>query len=96
MVVFTLFLGRFAKLPSHGIPFPIFCSVALVPWSFVAAALPTAASSLIVNSALINKVYFPREIFPLVGVIVAAADTRSGIPGTSAWDRGPRWWRSQR
>jgi lipopolysaccharide transport system permease protein len=74
MVVFTLFLGRFARLPSHGIPFPIFCSVALVPWSFVSAALPTAASSLIVNSALINKVYFPREIFPVIGVIVAAAD----------------------
>jgi ABC-type polysaccharide/polyol phosphate export permease len=74
MVVFTLFLGRFARLPSHGIPFPIFCSVALVPWSFVSAALQTAASSLIINSALINKVYFPREIFPVVGVTVAAAD----------------------
>jgi homopolymeric O-antigen transport system permease protein len=74
MVVFSLFLGRFAKMPSHGVPYPIFYSAALVPWSFLAAALPTAASSLILNSALINKVYFPREIFPIVGVAAAAAD----------------------
>jgi homopolymeric O-antigen transport system permease protein len=81
MVVFSLFLGRFAKIPSHGIPYPIFYFAALVPWSFVAAALPTAASSLIVNSALINKVYFPREIFPIVGVVVAAADLGFGSIG---------------
>ncbi len=74
MVVFSLFLGRFARMPSHGIPYPIFYYAALAPWSFVAAALPVATSSLLVNAALINKVYFPREIFPVVGVIVAAAD----------------------
>jgi lipopolysaccharide transport system permease protein len=74
MVLFSLFLGRFARLPSHGIPYPIFYYAALVPWGFAAAALTVAASSLIVNAALVNKVYFPREIFPLVGVIVAAAD----------------------
>lgn len=74
MVLFSLFLGRFAKLPSHGIPYPIFYYAALVPWSFAAAALSVTASSLIVNAALINKVYFPREIFPLVGMLVAAAD----------------------
>ena len=74
MVVFSLFLGRFARMPSRGIPYPIFYYAALAPWSFVAAALPTAASSLLANSALINKVYFPREIFPIVGVVVAAAD----------------------
>jgi lipopolysaccharide transport system permease protein len=74
MVVFSLFLGRFAKMPSHGVPYPIFYSAALIPWSFLAAAVPTAAASLIVNSALINKVYFPREIFPIVAVVAAAAD----------------------
>ena len=74
MVVFSLFLGRFARMPSRGIPYPIFYYAALAPWSFVAAALPTAASSLLANSAVINKVYFPREIFPIVGVVVAAAD----------------------
>jgi lipopolysaccharide transport system permease protein len=74
MVVFSLFLGRFARLPSHGIPIPIFYYAALAPWSFVAVALPAATSSLLINSALINKVYFPREIFPMVGVLVAATD----------------------
>ena len=74
MVVFSLFLGRFARLPSHGIPYPIFYYAALAPWSLIAVALPAATSSLIVNAAIINKVYFPREIFPIVGVVVAAAD----------------------
>src|SRR4051795_452791 len=74
MVVFSLFLGRFARLPSHGMPYPIFYFAALAPWSLVAAALPAATSSLVVNAAIINKVYFPREIFPIVGVVVAAAD----------------------
>jgi lipopolysaccharide transport system permease protein len=74
MVVFSLFLGRFARLPSHGIPYPIFYYAALAPWTFVAASLTAATSSLLANSALINKVYFPREILPMVGVTVAAAD----------------------
>src|SRR5437879_6338672 len=74
MVVFSLFLGRFARLPSHGIPYPIFYYAALAPWTFIAAALPVATSSLLINSPLISKVYFPREIFPIVGVAVAAAD----------------------
>jgi lipopolysaccharide transport system permease protein len=74
MIVFSLFLGRFARMPSYGIPYPIFYFAALAPWSFMAAAVSVSTSSLIVNSALINKVYFPREIFPMVGVIVAAAD----------------------
>jgi lipopolysaccharide transport system permease protein len=74
MVVFSLFLGRFARMPSYGVPYPLFFFAALVPWTFVATAVSVAASSLIVNSALINKVYFPREIFPMVGVLTAAAD----------------------
>jgi lipopolysaccharide transport system permease protein len=74
MVVFSLFLGRFAHMPNHGIPYPIFYYAALAPWSLIAAALPAAASSLLINAALINKVYAPREIFPMVGVLVAAAD----------------------
>jgi lipopolysaccharide transport system permease protein len=74
MVLFSLFLGRFARLPNHGIPYPIFYYAALVPWTFTASALTAAASSLLFNAALINKVYFPREIFPIVGTLVAATD----------------------
>jgi lipopolysaccharide transport system permease protein len=74
MVVFSLFLGRFAHLPSRGIPYPIFYYAALAPWSFVTFALPVATGSMLANSALINKVHFPREIFPMVSVLVAAVD----------------------
>jgi lipopolysaccharide transport system permease protein len=95
MVVFSLFLGRFARLPSHGIPYPIFYYAALAPWTFVAAALPAATSSLLTNSALINKVYFPREIFPLVGVVVAAADlgfAAIGLTGMMFYYHTPLTW----
>jgi ABC-type polysaccharide/polyol phosphate export permease len=74
MIVFSLFLGRFAHIPSGGVPYPIFYYAALAPWMFVAAILPSATISLLANAALINKVYVPREIFPIVGVLVAAAD----------------------
>jgi ABC-type polysaccharide/polyol phosphate export permease len=74
MIVFSLFLGRFAHIPSGGVPYPIFYYAALAPWTFVAAVLPAATISLLSNAALINKVYVPREIFPIVGVVVAAAD----------------------
>jgi homopolymeric O-antigen transport system permease protein len=74
MVLFSLFLGRFARMPNHGIPYPIFYYAALMPWSFAASSLAVSANCLLVNAALINKVYFPREVFPLVGMLVAAAD----------------------
>lgn len=92
MVVFSLFLGRFVRMPNHGIPYPIFYYAALAPWSFVAAALPAATSSLIVNASLINKVYFPREIFPIVGVLLAAADcgfASLGLAGMMIWFHTP-------
>jgi lipopolysaccharide transport system permease protein len=92
MVLFSLFLGRFARLPSHGIPYPIFYYAALTPWTFAATALSVTASSLLVNSALINKVYFPREIFPLVALLVAAADlgfASLGLVGMMAYFQTP-------
>src|ERR1043165_7286995 len=60
MLVFTLFFGRLAKVPSDGIPYPIFAFTALVPWTFFANGLSQSSNSLIGSSNLITKVYFPR------------------------------------
>lgn len=65
MVVFSLFFGRFAGIPSDGVPYPIFSYAALVPWSFFSGALANSSDSLVGSSNLISKVYFPRLIIPL-------------------------------
>ena len=68
MVVFSLFFGRLAKIPSDGIPYPIFSFVALVPWTFFASSVSAGGTSITGNLSLVNKVYFPREILPLAAV----------------------------
>jgi len=65
MVVFSVFLGRLAGVPSEGLPYPIFAYSALVPWTFFASSLSGASESLVANSNLVSKVYFPRLILPL-------------------------------
>lgn len=60
MAVFSLFFGRLAKVPSDGIPYPIFALAGLVPWTFFANALTQSSNSLIASGNLIKKVYFPR------------------------------------
>jgi len=74
MVVFSLFFGRLAKMPSDGIPYPIFTYTALVPWMFFSQGLNQAANSLVGNSNLIRKVYFPRLIIPLASVCGGLVD----------------------
>ncbi|NOT61462.1 MAG: ABC transporter permease [Acidobacteria bacterium] len=74
MLVFSLFFGRFQKMPSDGIPYPLFSYSALLPWTFFATALAFAIPSLIQNSQLITKIYFPREIIPLASVFAAFVD----------------------
>ena len=64
MVVFTLFFGRMAKMPSDGIPYPIFVYAGLLPWTYFANALSESSNSLVGNANLITKVYFPRIIVP--------------------------------
>ncbi len=66
MVIFTLFFGGLAKLPNDGIPYPLFYYSALVPWSYFAGVFGSTASSLTANAYLIQKVYFPRLLLPLV------------------------------
>jgi lipopolysaccharide transport system permease protein len=74
MVVFSLFFGRLAKMPSDGIPYPIFAFAALVPWSFFAHGLSQASNSLVGGATLIKKVYFPRLVMPIAAVLSGLID----------------------
>jgi len=74
MVVFSLFFGKLAKVPSDDIPYPIFSYTALVPWTFFANGLSQSASSLVASANLIKKVYFPRLVVPISSVISGGVD----------------------
>lgn len=74
MVVFTVFFSWFARLQSDGIPYPLFSYAALLPWTFLSTSLSFAVPSLIANSHIITKIYFPREIIPLASVLAALLD----------------------
>ncbi len=74
MLVFSLFLGRLAKVPSDRMPYPLFCLAGLVPWSFFSNGLSQSANSLVSNSNLITKVYFPRLAIPVSAVLSGAID----------------------
>jgi lipopolysaccharide transport system permease protein len=74
MLVFSLFFGRLAKVPSDGIPYPIFAYTALVPWTFFANALTQSSNSLVQGSNLIKKVYFPRLALPISTVLAGVVD----------------------
>lgn len=65
MVIFTFVFGRLANLPSQGVPYPIFAYAALVPWSFLAKSLDRGGFSIVAESNLVSKVYFPRLIVPV-------------------------------
>jgi len=70
MIIFTIFFGNLAKVPSDGIPYPIFAYAALLPWTFFSNAITSSGNSLVGSAHLITKVYFPRMIIP--GAAVAA------------------------
>jgi lipopolysaccharide transport system permease protein len=74
MVVFSLFFGRLAKIPSDGVPYPIFSYAALVPWTFFANALNQSSNSLVGGANLIKKVYFPRLTIPIAAVLSGVVD----------------------
>jgi lipopolysaccharide transport system permease protein len=74
MVVFTIFFGRLAKMPSDGVPYPLFSLAALVPWTYFATAASNGSSSLVGSQHLIAKVYFPRVLVPLAAVLMPAVD----------------------
>jgi lipopolysaccharide transport system permease protein len=74
MLVFSLFFGRLAKVPSDGLPYPLFAYTALLPWNFFANGLAQSSDSLVGNANLIRKVYFPRLVVPLSAVFSGAVD----------------------
>jgi lipopolysaccharide transport system permease protein len=74
MVLFTLLFGRVAKLPSDGLPYPLFYFSSLLSWTYFSTALITASNSVISNTSLVSKVYFPRILLPAAGVISSVLD----------------------
>src|SRR6266540_7242334 len=68
MVVFSIFFGGLAKMPSDGFPYPIFVYAALLPWTFFANSITNSANSLVGSAHLVSKVYFPRLIIPLSSI----------------------------
>jgi lipopolysaccharide transport system permease protein len=74
MVVFSIFFGKLAKVPSDGLPYPIFAYCALLPWQLFAHSLQEAGNSLVTNRQLITKVYFPRLTIPLSAVLAGLVD----------------------
>ena len=74
MIVFSIVFGRLAKIPSDGIPYPIFSYAALVPWTYFSTAMTTSTRSLISGAGIFSKVYFPRLIIPLTPVLSKLVD----------------------
>jgi len=90
MVVFTIVFGKLAKLPSNGVPYPIMVYAAMLPWQFFANSLTECSNSLIDNSNLLTKVYFPRMVVPFSSVIVSMVDFLIScviLVGLMAWYR---------
>jgi lipopolysaccharide transport system permease protein len=74
MVIFSVIFGQLAKLPSDGIPYPIFTDVALLPWQLFAFSLTNSSQSLVGSQNLVSKVYFPRLVIPIASVLPGLVD----------------------
>lgn len=96
MAVFVVVFGKFAKLPSDGVPYPILVFAALLPWQFFSTALSECGNSLVSNSNLISKVYFPRLVVPGSAVITSFVDflvSAAFLPFLMAFYRFAPGWR---
>ena len=74
MIVFSVVFGRLAKVPSDGVPYPIFSYAALIPWTYFSTAMSKSTQSLIMNTNMLTKVYFPRLIIPMTPVLAGLVD----------------------
>lgn len=74
MVVFSIFFGKLAKIPSDGLPYPVFAYCALLPWQLFVRALTDSSHSLVANRHLITKVYFPRLVLPIAAIMAGLVD----------------------
>lgn len=88
MVVFSIFFGRLARIPSDGAPYPVFAFAALVPWAFFSSGVTQSANSLVHSGNLITKVYFPRLLVPMGRVLAGFPDLALSFTvllGMAAW-----------
>jgi len=74
MVIFSLFFGKLARMPSEGLPYPIFYYAALLPWTYFSGALQNATNTIVENQRVVTKVYFPRLVLPLSAVLSGLLD----------------------
>jgi lipopolysaccharide transport system permease protein len=95
VLIFSLVFGIFARIPSEGIPYPVFALAAILPWTYFAEAMRRSGLSLVSDSDLVRKVYFPRLILPVAGVITPIADFLAAFVVLllmMAWyDMSPTW-----
>jgi len=95
MVIFTLVFGKFAQIPSDGLPYPVFVYSALLPWNLFASSLNRGTSSVVGNAQLVSKIYFPRLILPFSGVVSTLVDFAVAfviLVGMMIWYRTlPSW-----
>ncbi|MGH2404231.1 MAG: ABC transporter permease [bacterium] len=80
MVLFSLFFRRVADVNTEGVPYSLFTYVGLLPWTFFSGSVSRGGLSLLANTALLNRMYCPREIFPIAGMISAGIDTLVALP----------------
>ena len=95
MVIFSLVFGRFGKLPSGGVPYPVFTFCALLPWNLFAAALTRATNSVVGSSGMVKKVYFPRLLIPVSSTLSPLVDFAISLLvlfALMAWYRMPFGW----
>jgi lipopolysaccharide transport system permease protein len=88
MVVFAIFLGRLAGMPSDGVPYPVFAYLGLLPWSYFSGAVTRAGTSVVGNAHLLTRVYFPRVLVPLSATLSALVDFAIAslvLGGLMAW-----------
>jgi lipopolysaccharide transport system permease protein len=96
MLIFTVVFGRIAKLPSGGIPYPLMVFAGMLPWTFFSTGLSDASNSLLANTNLVSKVYFPRMIMPTATITAAFIDFFIGLfilAGMMAWYHVWPTWR---
>lgn len=95
MVIFSVVFGKLAKIPSDGAPYPIFTFVALIPWTYFSTAMTSSSNSLVGNTHLLTKVYFPRLIIPMTPVLSGLIDFGIAfvvLAGMMTWFRiVPTW-----
>jgi ABC-type polysaccharide/polyol phosphate export permease len=95
VVVFTVVFGRFAKVPSEGIPYPLFALIGVAAWSYTSGSVSRATESLVSNSALVTKVYFPRLLAPVASILPGLLDLAVSLLAVGVFlvifHVGPTW-----